>query len=648
MNRILNKINGERSLMIESTATAKNLYGNEVCNLEQWRDFCINVKEKLASVMLCVTAGASSELVYNAFLQEKIIPQVIVCPDQFQSLYGKRLNSDMISDSEKCVWCLVGARTDCRIDAMLEDIVNRQNGYKENIYLLSKIGCILPDTGLRHMICHCRQVVLMGEKRICGLLEAYCQKLGAVKVTYVADQEQVGAYIDDNIDAIWFYADIPSKGMSKQYREAYEVCKQEGIYLSRYFADHFLWYGNGSDISCFTKEEIACMECLGRMQTLAAGSSAEACEQDKKRQILFLAAEHSYIWYGVAPLFRYYMKREDTVCTVIFPYIWNILKIGERNLREVAENISEIYKCGGIVRFDNSWYPDKVYDVCYLNLGVSQWYYSGIGRDIRNACRMVISLQSIAYHTHYYAGNDGFEGLFAENHREDIDYASTSCFMVEWAAQKEEKWRDKLIPLGYPRMDALYEDLNHIRIPEQWKRVTQGKKVIYFNGALTLKLFQYCHEYCRKDRAVLIWRPHPYDFDTPQAREQIEKLRDEKNIIIDTNQSYDAAFNISDTLITTFCSSILVNYLFTDKPVLILDKGYFDLKDNQIDFQDEAWYKASYTTNDEDTGRKFVDMILEGRDDKKAEKLPYRKFMQQGFDGKVCERIASFADEAYR
>ena len=165
MNRILNKINGERSLMIENTATAKNLYGNEVCNLEQWRDFCINVKEKLASVMLCVTAGASSELVYNAFLQEEIIPQVIVCPDQFQSLYGKRLNSDMISDSEKCVWCLVGARTDCRIDAMLEDIVNRQNGYKENIYLLSKIGCILPDTGLRHMICHCRQVVLMGEKK---------------------------------------------------------------------------------------------------------------------------------------------------------------------------------------------------------------------------------------------------------------------------------------------------------------------------------------------------------------------------------------------------------------------------------------------------------------------------------------------------
>ena len=71
MNRILNKINGERSLMIESTATAKNLYGNEVCNLEQWHDFCINVKEKLASVMLCVTAGASSELVYNAFCRRK-------------------------------------------------------------------------------------------------------------------------------------------------------------------------------------------------------------------------------------------------------------------------------------------------------------------------------------------------------------------------------------------------------------------------------------------------------------------------------------------------------------------------------------------------------------------------------------------------
>lgn len=641
-------LNRTQSITDKEIESIKIQNRNEVCTADQWENFCIAIKHKALPVMLCVTPGASSELVYDAFVQEGITPQSIFCSDQFQSLYGKKLNNSTASSSKKCIWCLVGNRTDSGIDAMFEDIVCKQDGYRENIYLLSKIGCILPDIGLRHMICQCCQVVLMGEKRMCGLLEAYCRNLGVIEITYVADQDQVKENVDRNLDAIWFYADIPSKGMPKRYRETYEACRQEGIYLSRYFADHYMWFANCSDSGYFAKGEIVCMEALRQMQIMAVRSSERACGQDSKRQILFLAPEHSYIWYGVAPLFKYYMKREDTVCTVVFPYIWNILRIGERNLKEVAENIAEIEKCGGMIRFDNSWYPDQVYDACYLNLGVSKWYYSEIGNDIRKACKTVISLQSIAYHTHYYAGNDDFEGMFAEKHRDNIDYACTSLFMAEWAAQKEEKWKDKLIPLGYPRMDALYEELGKNKIPEQWKRVTQGKKVIYFNGDLTLRLFQYCYEYCRKDQAVLIWRPHPYDYDTPHSSKRIERLSGKKNVIIDTNQSYGAAFNISDVLVTTFCSSILVNYLFTDKPVLILDKGYFDLKENEIEFRDEAWYKASYIANDEDTGRKFIDMIMEGRDDKKAEKLPYRQFMQQGFDGKVCERIVSFADDLYR
>lgn len=82
-----------------------------------------------------------------------------------------------------------------------------------------------------------------------------------------------------------------------------------------------------------------------------------------------------------------------------------------------------------------------------------------------------------------------------------------------------------------------------------------------------------------------------------------------------------------------------MNYLFTDKPVLILDKGYFDLKDNQIDFQDEAWYKASYTTNDEDTGRKFVDMILEGRDDKRLRNCHTESLCSKGLTEKYVNGL---------
>lgn len=617
---------------------------NEICNADQWRDFCITIKQNKIPVIMCVTPGASSELVYDAFLQEGITPQSIFCPDQFHTLYGKKLGSDRMPIAEECIWCLVGKRKDARIDAMFTDLLQRQAGYRKNIYLLSKIGCTLPDTGLRHMLCHCRKVVLMGEKRMCNLMEKYCLDLGDIKITYVTDKDLVEANIKRNTDAIWFYVGIPSKELPEQYREAYEICRQNGIYLSRYFADHLMWFRNEQDSHYFTGEEMICMEYLKRIQAAVDESSMDTHVSDKKRYILFLASEFSYIWYGVIPLFKYYMNREDTICTVVFPYIWNILKIGKRNLKEVTENISEIQKYGGIVRFDNNWYPDVIYEACYLNLGVSHWYYSGIGQDIRKVSRKVISLQSVAYHTHYYLGDENFEGMFAENHRENIDYAVTSRFMAEWAAQKEEKWRAKLLHMGYPRMDALYEDLNNCKIPERWKMITEGKKVIYFNADLTLQLFWYCYEYCRKDKAVLIWRPHPYEFDTPWTREQIEKLRGKKNIIIDTNQSYDATFNISDALVTAFYSSILVNYLFTDKPVLILDRGYFNMKDDGIDFRDEAWYKASYAANDEVAGRKFIDMIMDCREDEKVEKWPYRKFMQQGFDGKVCERIAAFVE----
>ena len=75
----------------------------------------------------------------------------------------------------------MGTREDSRIDAMFSDIVQRQGDYMKNIHLLSKIGCILPDTGLRHMICYCRKVVLMGEKRMCKLMEKILSGFGRYK-----------------------------------------------------------------------------------------------------------------------------------------------------------------------------------------------------------------------------------------------------------------------------------------------------------------------------------------------------------------------------------------------------------------------------------------------------------------------------------
>lgn len=59
----------------------------------------------------------------------------------------------------------------------------------------------------------------------------------------------------------------------------------------------------------------------------------------------------------------------------------------------------------------------------------------------------------------------------------------------------------------------------------------------------------------------------------------------------------------------------------------LLDRGYLNIKNDKIDFRDGPWYKTSYIVNIEDVGRKIIDMIMDGRNDEKVEKLPYQKFM---------------------
>lgn len=581
--------------------------------------------------------GATSELIYDALLQKEIIPEIIVCPDRFRALFGRSVTN--IYELSGALWCLAGAREDARMNIIFEEVVRKERGLFEKIYLLSGIERILPDAMLYNMIRYCGKVVLMGEKRVCDLLKKYCIELGKIEVTYVENIEQMVENVNKGMESLWFYLDFPSEEAVNRFKKAAAECMQEGLYLSRYFLNHYMFYRDEYNKACFTYKETIRMKCLKQMQALVDGYSADYNKQNKsKYSVLFTASHLSYLWDGIAPLFEYYTKRVDIECIVMFSSIWDILRAGDRNLKETASNISEIIKLGGKVFFSKNWYPDRKFDVCFTSLGFSDWYEKG-----REVSKLIVSLQTTGYHTHYYIGNQKFEDMFSERQREEIDYAIVSTFMAAWAEQREEKWKDKLLPFGYPRMDRLYENIHNCDIPDEWKTKIEGKKVIYFTDFQST-VFKYCLEYCKKGKMVLIWRPHPYDFDSPGTRERIEGWKNKENVIIDTNQSYNIAFNVSDALVTSFSSSVQINYLFTDKPVLILNKKFWKWGENEVDFQEEAWYKAAYAANDEKACREFVDMIIDGRDDKKEEKLPYRRFMQQGFDGRVCERIAKFID----
>ncbi len=640
------QIVGEDGLWIEQLYARMEAEGRKlIWNQKRWKNFCKDIKNKNESAIFCAVPGAASELIYDAFLHEGIFPEFIVCQGCYDALCGKKVNTIHGLSGE--VWLLAGVSNDTRMNMMFETVVREQGGHFEKIYLLSGIEHILPDVMLCHMIRHCGKVVLMGEKRLCNLFEKQCTELGKIEVTYIENKKQILGNANEGREALWFYLDFPSKEAVNEFQEVSVSCMQEGIYLSRYFLNRYMFYGDEYNENCFTREEIVRMKCLKQMQIWIDESGVNHGKQSrKKRNILFTASHLAYIWDGSAPLFKYYMERRDVECTVLFPSIWNILGIGERNLKETVDNIFEIKKLGGKVCFYNNWDSDMKFDICYTSLGFSDWYEGLI--DLREISKMVISLQPVAYHTHYYAGNQKFEDMFKECQRKESDYVIASKFMAEWAVQIEEKWKGKLLPIGYPRMDSLYESLHNCTIPGEWEKKIEGKKVIYFTD-FHPDLFLYCLEYCKTDKLVLIWRPHPYAYDaSPSMRKEIEEWRKKENVIIDANQSYSVAFNISDALVTSFCSSVQINYLFTDKPILILDKGCWRWGENKINFQEEAWYKAAYVANDDKKGREFIDMIMDSRDDKREEKLPYRQLMQQGFDGMVCERIAKVINEKFK
>ncbi len=607
-------------------------------------ELCKEVKENGSEVIFCCAPGTESEAVYEILLREGIYPQAVWCLEQFHTLYGQKVISGPPSGTGK-VYCFAGKKGNIDVDKMFDRIMRRQNGCCDNIWLLSELSDCFADDEPRHMIRHCGKAVLMGEKRLCMLLQTGCSGMGDIETAYVHGEQQIAESLGRYKDALWFWLDVPSKEPQTSWLENYEACRQRGIYLSRYFSDHYRYYEEAERHTCFTQDEIAQMNCLRKLQAMFDECRKDAhTPSDREREILFYGPLYSYSWSGVAPLFEYYMKQGNARCTVVFPSVWEIIKIGKRNLWEITDIVADIRSWGGQVGlYDDCWYLDRVYDVCYVILGCSPWHAKN---GVFRSSKAVISLQTLAYHTHYYIGDESFERMFGEQHREEIDDAVVSGFLARWAGQKEKKWQKKLLALGYPKMDSLYEELQTCQIPDEWRRMTKGRRVFLFT-VYCKELFQYCLEYCENDKAVLVWRPHPLSLESPQMKALAEGWKNRKNVLIDENPSYSPAFCISDALITTFCSSVQINYLLTDKPVLILDKGYLGAESNDIDFQEEAWYRAAYTANSKKECEDFIDMMIDGRDDQKEEKLPYRQFMQQGFDGKVCERIAAFAEQNY-
>lgn len=369
-------------------------------------------------------------------------------------------------------------------------------------------------------------------------------------------------------------------------------------------------------------------------------------EPSKKEIIMFFLTAFPYFVDNISSLiFRYIQSGKE--CIFVFPDIKQIMDVGFENIDRMVDVIEKLEAAGG-----------KCYDVNEQGLYVNEYAicflcseYSGrLPLALRRLSRYVVAIQVTALYIHMYGIKERFEEVFSEQARNEIDYLIASDYIANWICERDNKWDNKILRFGYPKLDTMYYALKGIQdIPKEWKKKTFGKKVYLFT---TYNIEQGWLEYFsgKEDNKVAIWRPHPLRFTRAGEKQKIMQMSEKYNIIIDDTLSYYAAFDTSDALISAPFSSVMVNYLYTGKPVCIYLNDTVDAvyKLAEQVCQQEAWYQSAYIGQDEEGVLEFMKMIGEGLDVRKEELAVYRKHIINHFDGAVCNRIYDYFDNLKR
>ncbi len=355
------------------------------------------------------------------------------------------------------------------------------------------------------------------------------------------------------------------------------------------------------------------------------------------QKILFYVSEVAHFWDSIKPLFNAYVNcGEDVECTVVFPLLEKIQEVGRGTknvdrVRSIAAEIESFAKCFYYDEWDRE---QGHYDICFTYSD-----YIGIGSEIRKCCQYIVAVQVTAIYTHIYVGVSGLKQLFGAQNNENIDYWILSDFVADWISRKVDLTEDKLLRFGYPRLDDLYSELNEpIEISEEWSKKIKGRKVFLVVGAN-----DYPYWLTQIKSGVILYRPHPFQIEREEEEGILRQLSSMENVIIDNTDTYYQAFKISDAMISTVLCSLYVNYLMTDKPILLLDEKRFDRRTQYVnDYNEDPWYKACYIARTDKDISDFIDMVNRGGDILREVHMQYRIYIQKNFDGMVCQRIVEY------
>lgn len=158
---------------------------------------------------------------------------------------------------------------------------------------------------------------------------------------------------------------------------------------------------------------------------------------------------------------------------------------------------------------------------------------------------------------------------------------------------------------GLPKTDpmVLLSD-RELPLPSGWEKL-RGKKTFLWNSWYDIKVssLRYfediIHWFEQHPDCALIWRPHPM-MDTvtklyyPDAYSRFKEYQSiisaMPNGVVDRETSCEAAFRYSDALISDY-SSLMVQYLFADKPLLWMKNPVWNMTGEE--FVSTAWMEQA-------------------------------------------------------
>lgn len=402
-----------------------------------------------------------------------------------------------------------------------------------------------------------------------------------------------------------------------------EIIDKECVWLESLYEEYYSWLNNYR---------------MGLKKTLC---KPYIPNPDKKEKVMFYLTHYLYFTDSIKPLiFRYIQSGKE--CILVFPDIEIIMSRGADNVNNLIILIENFENAGAKCYLANekTLYCHK-YFICFL----CSEYSGRLPLALRKVSRFVVAVQVTALYTHMYQAKGRFEEVFSEQSRKEIDYLVAADYIADWICARACRWNEKILRFGYPKLDTLFYSLkNKSDIPKSWRDKIGGKKVVLFTTyAVDQSWLDYFAE--KENSMIAIWRPHPYTIETVEQRERIKEISDHYNIIIDDLPSYEISFQVSDALVASLHSSVMVNYLCTGKPIFLYGKAE-TYQTAVIDYREELWYKCiSGATTNAKLVLEFLNSIEHEYNIIEEEQDLYRKYMMNNFDGGVCNRIYDFFEK---